>query len=260
MLMDAGSFTEIGGLATHAPTRVTPVKDKVTPADGVVTGFGRIDGRIAGVVAEDFTVLGGSLGLVNFAKKHRMIELALRDRVPLVWLFDGAGRAHGRIYRRGAGADAPLHGRGAALRHGADDRGGARPDRRGQLPASVHDGVHRHGEGGRHAGRRRPAAGGDGHGRACLQGGARRLGGALPRLGRGRQRRRGRGGRDPAAQALPVLHAGECLGMAAGGGGGAGARGGGGGPAHPHSGEPAPALRHEEGHCERSSTGRASSS
>ena len=36
MLMDAGSFTEIGGLATHAPTRVTPVKDKHTPADGVV--------------------------------------------------------------------------------------------------------------------------------------------------------------------------------------------------------------------------------
>ena len=106
MLMDAGSFTEIGGLATHAPTRVTPVKDKVTPADGVVTGFGRIDGRIAGVVAEDFTVLGGSLGLVNFEKKNRMIELALRDRVPLVWLFDGAGARTDEYIGEGL---APMH-------------------------------------------------------------------------------------------------------------------------------------------------------
>ena len=106
MLMDAGSFIEIGGLATHAPTRVTPVKDKHTPADGVVTGFGRIDGRIAGVVAEDFTVLGGSLGLVNFEKKNRMIELARRDRVPLVWLFDGAGARTDEYIGEGL---APMH-------------------------------------------------------------------------------------------------------------------------------------------------------
>ena len=105
-LMDAGSFTEIGMLARHAPTRVTPVKDKVTPADGVVTGFGRIGGRVAGVVAEDFTVLGGSLGLVNFEKKCRMIELAGRDRIPLVWLFDGAGARTDEFIGEGL---APMH-------------------------------------------------------------------------------------------------------------------------------------------------------
>ena len=106
MLMDAGSFTEIGMLARHAPTQVTPVKDKVTPADGVVTGFGRIGGRVAGVVAEDFTVLGGSLGLVNFEKKCRMIELAGRDRIPLVWLFDGAGARTDEFIGEGL---APMH-------------------------------------------------------------------------------------------------------------------------------------------------------
>ncbi|MBO6895712.1 MAG: methylmalonyl-CoA carboxyltransferase, partial [Roseibium sp.] len=46
MLFDPDSvFEEVGQLATHAPTVVTPTKDKVTPADGVVTGFGRVDGR-----------------------------------------------------------------------------------------------------------------------------------------------------------------------------------------------------------------------
>lgn len=107
MLLDQGSlFEEIGQLATHAPTIVTPTKNKITPADGVVTGFGRIDGRIVGVVSEDFTVLGGSLGLINFEKKCRMIELAERDRVPLVWLFDGAGARTDEYVGQGL---APMH-------------------------------------------------------------------------------------------------------------------------------------------------------
>ena len=91
LLLDPGSFEEIGQLASHAHTPVPKVAGKRTPADGVVTGFGRIDRRIVSVVAEDFTVLGGSVGTNNLIKKRRMVELAGRDQVPLVWLFDGAG-------------------------------------------------------------------------------------------------------------------------------------------------------------------------
>lgn len=106
MLFDPGPFEEIGLLATHAHTAVTPVKNKLTPADGVVTGFGRVDGRPVGVISEDFTVLGGSLGLMNFEKKCRMIDLAMRDRVPLVWLFDGAGARTDEYVGEGL---APMH-------------------------------------------------------------------------------------------------------------------------------------------------------
>ena len=89
-LMDFDTFREYGLLATHATQRVQ-MEGKKAPADGVVTGFGRIDGRPAGVVAEDFTVFGGSLGHTGLAKKLRMVELAIRERTPLVWLLDGAG-------------------------------------------------------------------------------------------------------------------------------------------------------------------------
>jgi len=106
LLFDAGSFQEIGQLADHAHTRVTPTSEKLTPADGVVTGFGTVNGRRAGVVAEDFTVMGGSLGLVNFAKKCRMIELSHRDLVPVVWLFDGAGARTDEFIGEGL---APMH-------------------------------------------------------------------------------------------------------------------------------------------------------
>ncbi|WP_416898470.1 MAG: acyl-CoA carboxylase subunit beta [Minwuia sp.] len=106
MLLDDGSFEEIGGLADHAHTPVTPVKNKLTPADGVVTGFGTVDGRPVGVVSEDFTVIGGSLGLINFEKKCRMMDLATRDRVPMVWLFDGAGARTDEYIGQGL---APMH-------------------------------------------------------------------------------------------------------------------------------------------------------
>ncbi len=90
LLMDPGTFQEYGLLATHQSHRAE-MADKIAPADGVITGFGRIDGRRAGVVAEDFTVLGGSVGMTHAMKKVRMVEIATKERVPLVWLLDGAG-------------------------------------------------------------------------------------------------------------------------------------------------------------------------
>jgi|YelNatPaOPRAMG01_1025707.scaffolds.fasta_scaffold24994_2 acetyl-CoA carboxylase carboxyltransferase component len=106
LLMDPGTFQEYGLLATHQSHR-PQMRGKETPADGVITGFGRIEGRPAGVIAEDFTVLGGSEGMTHFLKKVRMVELATQERVPLVWLLDGSGaRAEEFI---GEGLPAVLH-------------------------------------------------------------------------------------------------------------------------------------------------------
>lgn len=90
LLLDQGTFQEYGMLAAPAAHR-QEMAGRTAPADGVVTGFGRIEGRHVGVVAEDFTVLGGSEGLIHVSKKVRMVEIATREKVPLVWLMDGAG-------------------------------------------------------------------------------------------------------------------------------------------------------------------------
>jgi acetyl-CoA carboxylase carboxyltransferase component len=78
-LFDPGSFDEIGRLAGELP------------ADAVVTGVGSIDDVAVAVAAEDFTVAGGSIGQVNTAKRHRVVTLAVQERMPLVMLLDGAG-------------------------------------------------------------------------------------------------------------------------------------------------------------------------
>lgn len=78
-LLDPGSFVEIGTLVGSVP------------ADGLVAGSGTIDGRHVMVGAEDFTVLGGSIGAGSSAKRFRISELAELDRIPLVMLLEGAG-------------------------------------------------------------------------------------------------------------------------------------------------------------------------
>ncbi len=91
LLCDRGSFTEFGMLA-HAHSLHTPeVAAEKTPADGVVTGQGLIEGRPCCIAAYDFTVLAGSMGMVGEMKVSRMRELALRNRVPMIWLLDSAG-------------------------------------------------------------------------------------------------------------------------------------------------------------------------
>src|SRR5262249_58605900 len=82
-----GAFCEVGMLGTQmggAPN------DK-PPADAVVCGWGKVDGRLVGAAAYDFTVKGGSIGQVGEVKVTRMRELALRCRMPLVWFIDSAG-------------------------------------------------------------------------------------------------------------------------------------------------------------------------
>ncbi len=90
LLFDEGTFVESGLLAHHQSS--TPaMQGKFTPGDGVVTGVGEIDGRKVAVIAYDFTVMAGSMGMVTEIKATRMREVALRERIPLVWLVDSAG-------------------------------------------------------------------------------------------------------------------------------------------------------------------------
>ncbi|GAX90332.1 propionyl-CoA carboxylase [Effusibacillus lacus] len=90
LLFDPGTFEEMGVLAHHQQT-VGDMAGKKTPADGVITGYGKIDGRLSCVAAYDFTVMAGSMGQVGEKKVARMREWALKNRVPIIWLIDSAG-------------------------------------------------------------------------------------------------------------------------------------------------------------------------
>lgn len=89
-LLDVGSFQELGTL----------VGGPDTPADAVVIGSGRVDGRPLMVAAEDFTVKAGTISQAANSKRYRVAEIALLDRVPLVMMLEGAG------YRAGGGTHA----------------------------------------------------------------------------------------------------------------------------------------------------------
>ena len=93
LLFDPGGFIEFGLLAHQQPMRGNQVAaPEQTPADGVVTGHGLIDGRQVWVIAYDFTVMAGSMGAVGEQYKcARVREMALRYRKPIVWLLDSAG-------------------------------------------------------------------------------------------------------------------------------------------------------------------------
>jgi len=92
LLFDSDTFVEFGLLAHQQPVRGGEIDADGTPADGVVTGHGLVDGRQVWVIAYDFTVMAGSMGAVGEQfKAARVRELALRYRKPIVWLLDSAG-------------------------------------------------------------------------------------------------------------------------------------------------------------------------
>jgi acetyl-CoA carboxylase carboxyltransferase component len=92
-LFDKDTFTEIGLHATHAGIAPDLV-GRETPADGVVTGFGKVDGRLASVIAYDFTVMAGSMGRNAETKCNRAREIAYTKRMPMIWLIDLGRRPH----------------------------------------------------------------------------------------------------------------------------------------------------------------------
>ena len=89
-LLDPGSFVEIDELARHRSTAFG-LADKRPYGDGVVTGYGTIDGRPVCVFAQDFTVFGGSLGEVFGEKIVKVMDLALKTGCPVVGINDSGG-------------------------------------------------------------------------------------------------------------------------------------------------------------------------
>src|SRR5215208_1258688 len=90
LLIDHGTWTELGIHGRpHFSQRA--MEGKQAPADGVVTGYGKVDGRLVAVAAYDFTVMAGSMGMTGEIKMARLREIALSKRIPLIWLLDSAG-------------------------------------------------------------------------------------------------------------------------------------------------------------------------
>jgi len=89
-LLDPGSFSELDMFVAHQARQFG--MDKVdAPADGVVTGYGMIDGRPVCTFSQDFTVLGGSLGEAHAGKIVKIMDMALRTGVPIIGLNDSGG-------------------------------------------------------------------------------------------------------------------------------------------------------------------------
>ena len=89
-LLDEGSFQEIGMLVSHRSTDFGMEKEKY-PGDGVVTGYGTINGRLVYVFSQDFTVFGGSLSETHAEKICKIMDLAMKNGAPVVGLNDSGG-------------------------------------------------------------------------------------------------------------------------------------------------------------------------
>jgi len=106
-LLDENSFVE---LMPFVESRNTDFGLKALPADGVITGYGTIDGRPVCVYAQDFTVLGGSLGEMHGLKIAHLLDFALESGIPVIGLCDSGGarihegvdslKSYGEIFRR----------------------------------------------------------------------------------------------------------------------------------------------------------------
>lgn len=90
VLLDPGSFVELDRLVTHRCTNFGMEKTK-TPGDGVVTGYGRIHGKLVYVYAQDFTVFGGSMSRTQANKILKVMELAKKNGAPIIGLKDSGG-------------------------------------------------------------------------------------------------------------------------------------------------------------------------
>jgi len=117
-LADPGSFTEYGALTIAAQRRRRPLDDLIarTPADGLVTGTATVDGRPVAVMSYDYSVLAGTQGFMNHRKTDRLLELAGRERLPVVMFAEGGGGRPGDTDTTAvAGLDVPTFRLTAAL-------------------------------------------------------------------------------------------------------------------------------------------------
>src|ERR1700744_1888583 len=90
LLLDDATFVETDRFVTHRATDFG-MADKRFLGDGIVTGYGRIDGRTVFVFAQDFTVFGGSLSEANAAKIVKLMDMAMKVGAPIIGLGDSGG-------------------------------------------------------------------------------------------------------------------------------------------------------------------------
>src|SRR5579863_5584960 len=90
LLLDEGTFEEIDKLVQHR-CRDFGMDQQVIPGDGVVTGYGLVNGRPTYVFAQDFTVFGGSMSETNAQKICKVMDLAMKTGAPFIGLNDGGG-------------------------------------------------------------------------------------------------------------------------------------------------------------------------
>ncbi len=111
LLLDEGTFNELEPFVTLRQDDLNPDPERF-PGDGVVTGYGQIDGRTVYVYAQDFTVYGGTLAEMHAQKICRVMDLALRNGTPIIGLLDSGGariqdgvralHGYGEVFRRNA--------------------------------------------------------------------------------------------------------------------------------------------------------------
>ncbi len=109
LLLDEDSFIEIDAFVEHRSTNFG-MEEKEAPADGVVTGYGTVDGRLVFVYSQDFTVLGGSLGEMHASKICKVQDMAVKMGAPIIGFNDSGGAriqegvdalsGYGRIFYR----------------------------------------------------------------------------------------------------------------------------------------------------------------
>ena len=90
LLVDPGSFEELGSFVTHRSSEFGSA-DKKFPGDSVITGYGKITGRTAYIYSQDFTVFGGSLSEVAAEKICKVMDLAMRNGAPIIGISDSGG-------------------------------------------------------------------------------------------------------------------------------------------------------------------------
>ncbi|MEX1156844.1 MAG: acyl-CoA carboxylase subunit beta [Chloroflexota bacterium] len=90
LLLDEGSFSELDALVTHRATDFG-LADEHYLGDGVVTGYGRVDGRLVFVYSQDFTVFGGSLSEAHAEKICKVMDMAMQTGAPIIGLSDSGG-------------------------------------------------------------------------------------------------------------------------------------------------------------------------
>jgi propionyl-CoA carboxylase beta chain len=111
LLLDHGSFEEFDRFVEHRATDFGMDKQRA-PGDGVVTGWGTVNGRVVYVFAKDFTVFGGSLSETHARKIAKVQDMALRNRAPIIGLYDSGGAriqegvaalgGYGEVFQRNA--------------------------------------------------------------------------------------------------------------------------------------------------------------